>query len=60
MTDTERLDFLEAFVNREGALMLHDGSKSNFGCSGLGLRPGTLVRSLREAIDECAGEGYPR
>jgi len=54
MTDTERLDWLEEFINREGAIMLHDGSKSNFGCSGLGLRPGYVNRTLREAIDESA------
>jgi hypothetical protein len=36
MTDAERLDWLEDFINREGWIMLHDGSKSNFGCSGIG------------------------
>ena len=57
MTDTERLDWLEEFINREGAIMLHDGSKSDFGCAGLGLRPGWLRRHLREAIDSAAGKG---
>ena len=39
--------------------MLHDGSKSDFHCSGLGLRPGSLERTLREAIDQCAGDVMP-
>jgi hypothetical protein len=55
MTDAERLDWLEDFINREGWIMLHDGSKSNFGCAGIGLRPGYMDRTLREAIDEASG-----
>lgn len=55
MTDKQRIDFLEEFVNKEGALVLHDGSKSGFKFSGLGLRPGYVIRTLREAIDDCMG-----
>lgn len=52
MTDTERLNMLELWANRAGGIHLHDGSHK--GCLGIGLRPGTLVRTLREAIDQCA------
>lgn len=48
-TDAERIDYLERMANEPGGLLLHDGSES--GRTGLGLRPGTLVRTLREAID---------
>lgn len=48
-TDKERLDWLERMANKPGGLLLHDGSER--GRLGLGLRPGSLVRSLREAID---------
>jgi hypothetical protein len=58
MTDADRLDWLEDFINREGGIMLHDGSRSNFGCSGIGLRPGFANRTLREAIDAAAGESH--
>lgn len=47
--DAERLDLLEAFVNEHGAIHLHDGEHP-YGL-GLGLRPGSLSRTLREAID---------
>ncbi len=60
MTDTERIDFLEKFVNEQGALLLHDGSNGGFPFAGLGLRPGTLNRTLRQAIDQCAGEQVQR
>jgi hypothetical protein len=55
MNDTERIDWLERFINKNGALVLHDGSKSNLPFSGIGLRPGTMNRTLRQAIDDCAG-----
>jgi hypothetical protein len=55
MTDAQRLDFLEEFINKEGGILLHDGTAKNFGFAGLGLRPGTLNRTLRQAIDDCAG-----
>jgi hypothetical protein len=48
-TDAERIDYLERMANQPGGLLLHDGSER--GRTGLGLRPGTLVRTLREAID---------
>ena len=57
--DKERLDWLETFVNRE-PLLLHGGNTQTHGYSGLGLRPGLLVRTLRQAIDGAmgsAGEG---
>lgn len=53
VSDSERLDWLEARANEPGGLLLHDGSES--GHCGLGLRPGYLVRSLREAIDTAMG-----
>lgn len=52
MTDSERIDALEAFINEHGALLLHDGCAKCNGHLGLGLRPGLLNRSLREAIDQ--------
>lgn len=52
MTDTERLNMLELWANRTGGIHLHDGSHK--GCLGIGLRPGNIVRTLREAIDQCA------
>lgn len=47
--DSERLDWLEQQANRQGGLLLHDGAEH--GRNGLGLRPGHLSRTLREAID---------
>lgn len=47
--DAERLNWLEAMANERGGLLLHDGSEA--GRTGLGLRPGSLNRTLREAID---------
>ena len=47
--DARRLDWLEARANEPGGLLLHDGSER--GRFGLGLRPGKMVRTLREAID---------
>lgn len=56
MTDTERIDWLESYINENGAILLHDGSASNFGSySGIGLRPGYVNRTLRQAIDDCGG-----
>jgi hypothetical protein len=49
LADARRLDWLEAAANRPGGLLLHDGTER--GRTGLGLRPGALVRTLREAID---------
>lgn len=48
-SDKERLDWLEKEANARGGILLHDGSEN--GRRGLGLRPGALVRTLREAID---------
>jgi hypothetical protein len=58
MNDTERLDWLEMMANVKGGLLLHDGSEG--GRCGLGLRPGTLIRDLRAAIDDSmSGGGLP-
>lgn len=51
--DKARLDWLEHMANKSGGLLLHDGSEK--GRCGLGLRPGFLSRTLREAIDDSAG-----
>lgn len=48
--DARRLDWLEERANQPGGLLLHDGSER--GRTGLGLRPGNLTRTLREAIDQ--------
>lgn len=47
--DSARIDWLEAQANERGGILLHDGSEK--GRRGLGLRPGALSRTLREAID---------
>jgi hypothetical protein len=57
MTDTEMIDWLEEFVNREGAILLHDGNSNPHGHVGLGLRPGDLRRTLRDAIAQSAQSG---
>lgn len=55
LDDAARLDWLERRANERGGLLLHDGSEQ--GRTGLGLRPGFLNRTLREAIDTAmAGE----
>jgi hypothetical protein len=48
--DARRLDWLESQINERGAIHLHDGRKP-YG-HGLGLCPGTMKRSLRDAIDK--------
>ena len=50
--DTRRLDELERMANQPGGILLHDGSET--GRLGIGLRPGALVRTLRQAIDDAA------
>lgn len=52
--DARRLDALEKLANQPGGVLLHDGSET--GRTGLGLRPGRLVRSLRDAIDAAQQE----
>ena len=52
--DEQRLDWIEAQVNKNGELHLHDGNHARG--IGVGLRPGTLVRTLRAAIDAAKGE----
>jgi hypothetical protein len=51
MTDTERLDWLEQFVQREGSLLIHTGENPHHLC-GLGISP-YAERDLRKAIDGC-------
>lgn len=46
--DAELLDWLESQINEHGAIHLHDGNNPNG--HGLGLRPGSLNRTLRDAI----------
>jgi len=55
MTDTQLLDWLEEYINTEGAIALHDGDHPVKGHAGIGLRPGSLSRTLREAIRQAAG-----
>jgi hypothetical protein len=57
MTDTEMLDWLEAFTRQERVLVLHMGDEGlRLGLfAGLGMEPGGLKRTLREAIMSCAG-----
>lgn len=51
------LDWLESQINQHGAIHLHDGNHHSG--HGLGLRPGSMVRTLREAIDAAMkGGGY--
>jgi hypothetical protein len=49
--DSVRLDALEEYVNANRALLLHTGDVETKGFNGLGLRPGHLVRTLRQALD---------
>jgi len=58
MTDTEMLDWLERYVNENRALLLHVGDVDTKGFPGLGLRPGLLRRTLREAIAGCAASDH--
>lgn len=51
--DVARIDWLDAQINEHGAIHLHDGAYSHG--HGLGLRPGSMVRTLREAIDIAKG-----
>lgn len=48
-SDSARIDWLEAKINSEGEIHLHDGQHPRG--TGLGLRPGYANRTLREAID---------
>ncbi len=52
--DEQRLDWLEAQVNKNGELHLHDGNHARG--IGIGLQPGTLARTLRAAIDAAKGK----
>ena len=50
--EVRRLNWLEEMANKEGGILLHDGSE--VGRLGLGLRPGSVNRTLREAIDDAS------
>ena len=52
--DAARIDWLEAQINENGALHLHDGNDA-YGL-GLGLQTGRSIRSLRKAIDDASKE----
>lgn len=52
--DRERLDWLEERINVDGEIHLHDGAHARG--TGLGLRPGTMNRTLRQAIDTARGK----
>lgn len=59
-TASEMLDWLEAFVNNHKALVLHTGEvKMPEGFPGLGLRPGAVRRTLRQAIADAMGRPRP-
>ena len=47
--DTARIDWLETMINKYGEIHLHNGNYPHG--LGLGLQVGSLVRTLREAID---------
>lgn len=55
LEDAARLDWLEEVINTDGAIHLHDGQNA-YGL-GLGLRPGHMARTLREAIDAARKQG---
>ena len=54
--DAARLDAIEAYVNEHGGLVIHTG-EADCGSrhAGLGLRPGSLRRTLRQALDSLRG-----
>lgn len=54
MSDSQMIDWLEAQVNEHGAILLHDGNSNPHHLLGLGLRPGYVKRTLREAISQSA------
>lgn len=56
--EARRMDWLESMANKSGGLLLHDGSER--GRVGLGLRPGRLSRTLREAIDAAMAASTPQ
>lgn len=49
--DSVRIDALEEYVNANRALLIHTGEADTKGFNGLGLRPGAVQRTLREALD---------
>ena len=57
LKDKKRIDWLEKMANESNGILLHDGSQINIVHNGLGLRPGRLVRTLREACDTAGALG---
>jgi hypothetical protein len=51
--DSDRINWLEAQINGQGEIHLHDGEHPRG--PGLGLRPGLIGRTLRGAIDAARG-----
>lgn len=55
LTDTERLDQLEAMVEEAGGIVLHTGTHGGGPYAGLGILHNRVRnRSLRRAIDQSA------
>ena len=54
MTDTQRINWLIDLVNKEGGLVLHNGDFGGSKYAGLAFGQ-RFRRTLREAIDQCAG-----
>ena len=52
LQDGRRIDWLEDRANLPGGLLLHKNEET--GRTGLGLRPGSLRRTLRQAIDSAS------
>lgn len=49
INDFQCINWLEQMANKVGGILLHDGTET---CRlGIGLRPGTMKRTLRQAID---------
>lgn len=57
--DSRILDWLEDYVNKHGAILLHDGSYAGVRpgetFNGIGMRPGALNRTLRQAVTLAMG-----
>lgn len=54
--EAKLIDRLERFVDKNRAVVIHDGSVSDLPFSGIGLRPGSLTRTLREALRDALPE----
>lgn len=54
LRDSDRIDELERLANLSGGILLHNGAER--GRRGIGLRPGMLQRTLRQAVDDAMKE----